>query len=319
MSWVCRLPSQRSSAASRWLTRPIGTRCHNAGRRPNSRFELAKPCGKVRHLNGPYLVGAMTMGAVASDKRPPTSVRTFQLQSERQKEILVHGTAMLQKRMTDAAQFTADRSRFVRPVSASPSPYLTTMAASYKPRPQADSQQHRLRKQVTSGLVNGAGGSLESAPIHVPIEPLEGGGALHATRYLGVRDPDGSRRMLEMDTTGGPVLTLRAPYERPMTAPAVPYVPSQPRSRNMDEEVNFEVGTMIAAAASPPLPRQPWTLGPPSAPIMEHMRKSFAGDFTSESPLGEPVMREYKIQSTIVHHAAAKAAWDAQMPPARMA
>lgn len=66
-----------------------------------------------------------------------------------------------------------------------------------------------------------------------------------------------------------------------MSAPAVPYVPSQPATRSMDEEANVARGVKLHAAPKPPLPRQKWATAAPTHPIMVHQRKSFAGDFTA--------------------------------------
>lgn len=278
---------------------------------PMSRYELPKPAAKVRYLNGPYVTGAMAEGS-GIDKRPVSSVSTFQMASDRQKELLVEGHNLLQRRMAENAKWTAERTRKSRPISASPTPYLTTLKASYKERPAADAQQQRVRKLISAPLAyTPAGERLSSAPIHKEVTPLAGGTALHATRYLGVQDPDGTRRLLDMDSTGGPLpIQVPPPRERPRTAPAIPFVASQPSTKTMDEEANVEESLRRDMSATP-LPRRPWPTAKPTHPLMLHQRKSFAGDFTSEAPLGEPITREYKILATKEQAAAAKAAWAA--------
>ena len=295
---------------------------------PHSQYARCPPAARARYLNVPYLVGAMAEGTMPTDKRATTSMAMSQLHSEREKELLVQGAAIFQRRMEEAAAWTAARAEEAGPITPSPSPYQTTHRASYAPRPIADSQQQRMRKSVTSSFsaaalagsltASGTVESMTGEPITVEAEPIPGGSALHATRFLGVRDPNGTRRFVEVDTTGGPVITLPLRNLRPQSAPAghrtAPmFVPSHPQTRAMDEDTNVRTGVKMDLAPKPPIPRQQWPTDAPTHPIMVHQRKSFAGDFTADFPLGESVMREYKIAATKVQAAAAKEAWAAQM------
>jgi len=274
---------------------------------PHAYYDLAKPSNKVRYLCVPYAYGTKGEGP---PKRPTSAAAMSQYSSEREKAILAQGAALLQQRANATAQAGVDRVRAImRPMSAGPAPYMTTTKASYAPRPAADSQQQRVRKHVSAGLASAAGGSLDGAPIHVEAAPLEGGSALHAQRYLGVGDADGTRRLLEIDTTGGPVLTLPPPYERSYTTSATAFVPSQPSTRNIDEDMNVIEGERLDPRQTP-LPRRPWPTGAPSHPIVRHQRRPFACDFTT---LGEPLQRDYKIASTKAQAAAAKDLWSAQV------
>jgi len=175
-------------------------------------FEKAKPATSVRYLQAPYLTGEMAEGA-GIDARPVSSVSTFSLSSERQAAILAGGQQRLGERMAETAVWTMNRSLRSSPILAVPDPYVTSTNASFQQRAPADSQQHRLRSFVTSAYVPAR--TLDSTPAYCAVPPLSGSQTLHATRFLGVRDSDGGRRLIEMDTTGAPVPT--APWKLPPT------------------------------------------------------------------------------------------------------
>lgn len=164
----------------------------------NKEFTKAKESASVRYLQAPYLVGDMAAGA-GLDARPTSSVSTFSLVSDKQAEILASGEQRLGERIANTTSWTMARSLRSKPITPSPEPYMTSTAASYKPRPPADSQQHRLRGFTTSQYVPAR--TLDSAPMGVSTPALATATALHATRYLGVRDSDGGRRLLEIITS----------------------------------------------------------------------------------------------------------------------
>lgn len=238
-------------------------------------FEKAKESAGVRYLQAPYLAGDMAAGA-GIDMRPVSSVGTFSLASNRQAEILADGEQRLAERMAQTAAWTAARSRASKPITSVPDPWLTSTNASYTQRPAADSQQHRLRGFITSPFVPTR--SLESAPARCPTAPLEGGNSLHATRYVGVRDSDGARRLIEVDTTGAPAAT--SPWKLP-TAPTPPaelpmpykFVASQPATTSESyaaSALNMEFDPSATTLPRRPLPaenrvtlrhRRPFSMG----------------------------------------------------------
>jgi len=214
--------------------RPMSADAPRPGLLENPMYEQAKPAAKARYMQAPYLVGAMAEGA-GIDKRPTTAISTYQLASKKHKDLLEDAAVGLAARSAQIQAWTHSRSLRSQPISPDPSPYLTSSMDAYRVRPVADAQQHRLRRYVTSGQASGD--SLESAPVHVEVPPLKGGTVQHATRFLGVRAPDGTRRLMEMDTTGGPA-PIRArhpcPYPLPDPAQSVPYISSQPISHEME-------------------------------------------------------------------------------------
>lgn len=235
-------------------------------------FDKAKESASVRYLQVPYLAGEMAAGA-GLDARPVSSVSTFSLSSDRQAQILASGEQLLGERMAQAASWTAARSLRSSAITPVPNPYLTTTNASFQQRPVADSQQHRLRSFTTSAYVPAR--SLESAPTYVPSPALVGSAKLHETRYLGVRDSDGSRRILEIDTTGAPPPSANlptAPAPPPEYPPSVPYVSSQPTSRNFDTIRSVMDGSAVDFTATP-LPRSPL---PDSQKVSVKHRRPFA-------------------------------------------
>ena len=105
--------------------------------------------------------------------------------------------------------------------------------------------------------------SLDSAPTRVPSAPLDGSSTLHATRYLGVRDSDGSRKLLEIDTTGAPAATApwrlpTAPFQAPPAPESLGFVPSHPSTHQMDTARHMSASAASIDPASVRLPRQPW-------------------------------------------------------------
>ena len=260
---------------------------HETRSKPNT-------AASVRYLQAPYLSGEMAMGA-GLDARPVSSVSTFSLQSEKQGAILYGGEQRMSERLAHAAHWTLSRSMRSKPLTADPAPYLTTTNASYQPRNPADSQQHRLRSFNTSALTKVPSRGLESSPTPCPTAPLDGGAAIHATRFLGVRDSDGGRRLIEVNTTGAPAAT--APWKlptEPLPAPelpsSVPYVSSHPASHTTDVAMaTMKFGNIDPAAT--PLPRYPW---PADAAVSVKHRRSFAGDYEQ----GKPKLAEYKIWET---------------------
>lgn len=221
-------------------------------------FEKPNESASVRYLQAPYLQGEMAVGA-GLDARPVSSVSTFSLASERQAEILAGAEQRLGDRMAHTSAWTYSRSLKSRPITAVPEPYQTSTNASFQQRPAADSQQHRLRGFTTSNFVPAR--SLNSAPMVVPTSALDGSTALHATRFVGVRDSDGGRRLIEVDTTGGPAATApwklpTMPTAPPEYPPSTPFVSSQPATRNDDTVRSVSSGEAFDLTAYP-LPRSP--------------------------------------------------------------
>lgn len=261
-------------------------------------YDRAKEAGTVRYLQAPYLTGEMAHGA-GIDHRPVSSVSTFSLASDRQAEILAGAEARLFDRSGQTAAWTANRSLRSAPITDVPDPYLTTTNQSYTLRPMADSQQHRLRGFKTSSFVLER--SLDSTPARCPTAPLEGGTALHSTRYLGVHDSDGSRKLIEVDTTGAPAATNAwklptEPMEPPPLPQPVPYVSSHPSTHTQDTARKVamsasELADPTATArhvASLREPRQPW---PAAAAITLKHRRPCAMD----TKYGVPIFNEHKI------------------------
>jgi len=278
--------------------RPSSTAIGSSAQKPYHMlpmFEKAKEAASVRYLQAPYLVGEMAAGA-GIDARPVSSVSTFSLASHKQADILAGSEARLFERMAQTTSFTASRSLRSAPVTAVPDPYLTSTNASFKPRPMADSQQHRLRGFTTSSYVPER--SLDSAPSRCPTAPLDGATTLHATRYLGVRDSDGSRRLIEVDTTGAPAATAAwklptAPSEPPPSPSRLPYVSSQPMTRSMDLAKDMaDAATLMtdtaALGATAREPRKPW---PAEAKVTVKHRRPCAMGYEH----GMPCWHEYKI------------------------
>jgi len=263
-------------------------------------FEKAKVAGNVRYLQAPYLVGEMAAGA-GIDARPVSSVSTFSLASERQAEILAGGEMRLGERLAQTAAFTHSRSLKSAPISPLDE-YLTTTNASYTSRPLCDSQQHRLRMKTTSSFVPAR--TLDSAPAYCATPALAGGGTMHATRFVGVRDSDGGRRLIELDTTGKPAATNpwkmpTDPTLPPEPPPSIKYVSSQPFSHHNDAERAFLYGDVDASSTS--LPRRPW---PAEQAVPQKYRRPFAMGFQD----GLRSYNEFKIQETKRQVAAEEAA-----------
>jgi hypothetical protein len=252
----------------------------------------ASVAGTVRYLQAPWLSGELAYGA-GIDSRPVSSVSTFSLASDRQADILAGGEARLGERLGSSAAWTGARSLRSAPIPSAPQPYLTTTNASFTHRPMADSQQQRLRASVTSSLVPAR--TLDSAPVRCPTAPLDGGAALHGTRFLGVRDSDGGRRLIEVDTTGRPAAISpwkvpAVPIEPP--APPTPgaFVSSQPATHLMDVHRTTAASAGFDPAATP-LPRSPW---PKDAMVSVKHRRPFAMGYEN----GKPAMHEHIIRQT---------------------
>ena len=257
----------------------------------HSAFEKPQPAASVRYLQAPYLSGEMAAGA-GIDARPVSSVSTFSLASERQAEILAGGEMRLGERMAHTTSWTMARSMRSAPIGGVPEPYLTSTNASFQQRAAADSQQHRLRGFTTSSFVPER--SLNSSPTHMPSSPLDGSTSLHATRYLGVRDSDGSRRLIEVDTTGAPAAT--APWKLPAKPPAPPELPqpkkfvsSQPTTHNVDTVRSFMNGEVDTSLT--PLPREPL---PAECRVTRKHRRPFAMGYRDSFRFHD----EYKIRET---------------------
>jgi len=214
--------------------RPVTADAIRPGLLKHPMYEQAKMAANVRYLQAPYLVGAMMDGA-GLDGRPTTSVSTYSLASAKHKSLLEDAAAGLAARSAQIQAFTHARSLQSQPISSVGDPYLTSSADAFRARPVADSQQHRLRSFVTASQASGD--SLESAPKHVEVQPLNGGTVLHATRYIGVRAPDGTRRLLDVDTTGG-AAPIRARHPSPYTLPLHPepgqFVATQPITNHQE-------------------------------------------------------------------------------------
>lgn len=261
-------------------------------------YDRPKEAGSVRYLQAPYLTGDMAAGA-GIDQRPVSSVSTFSLASNRQAEMLAGAEARLFDRTGQTAAWTANRSLRSAPITDVPDPYLTTTNASFQLRPMADSQQHRLRGFTTSAYVPER--SLDSAPARCPTAPLDGATSLHATRYLGVRDSDGSRKLIEVDTTGAPAPTNSwklptTPMEPPPLPPPLPFVSSHPSTHTQDMARN--IAASASELADPAVtsrhiatsrgPRLPW---PADAAISLKHRRPCAMD----TKYGTPIFNEHKI------------------------
>ena len=254
-------------------------------------FEKAKESASVRYLQAPYLAGAMGEGA-GLDARPVSSVSTFSLASDRQAEILASAEQRLGERAAQTASWTMSRSLKSQPITAVPDPYLTTTNKSFQPRPSADSQQHRLRGFTTSAFVPAR--SLNSTPMRVPTAPLDDSSALHGTRYVGVRDSDGGRRLIEVDTTGAPAATApwklpTMPSAPPEYPPSTPFVSSHPTTTN-DDTVRSVLSSDVEGALSP-LPRSPL---PPENVVSVKHRRPFAMGYSD----GFRTYNEYRILET---------------------
>lgn len=283
--------------------RPTSSSIGSAAQKPYHMlpaFEKPKEAASVRYLQAPYLVGDMAQGA-GIDARPVSSVSTFSLASERQAEILAGGEMRLGERLAQTAAFTHSRSLKSAPISPLDE-YLTTTNASYTSRPLCDSQQHRLRMKTTSSFVPAR--TLDSAPAYCATPALAGGGTMHATRFVGVRDSDGGRRLIELDTTGKPAATNpwkmpTDPTLPPEPPPSIKYVSSQPFSHHNDAERAFLYGDVDASSTS--LPRRPW---PAEQAVPQKYRRPFAMGFQD----GLRSYNEFKIQETKRQVAAEEAA-----------
>lgn len=232
-------------------------------------FEKAKPVPSVRYLQAPMLVGEMGRGS-GIDERPPSSVSTFSM-AEKQSALLRDGEQRLAQRMASTRAWTANRSTR-SDVSAVPDGYLTSTLASYQPRPAADMQQHRLRGFTTSSFVNCD--PLNSAPQRCPTAPLDGGSSLHSQRYIGLRDSDGSRRLLDTGATAPP-FALGTSDTAPLPPPPVArkFVSSQPTTRNTDTVRDMQAGEVDPKASA--IERKPW---PAEAGVTTKHRRPCAMD-----------------------------------------
>ena len=212
------------------------------GAKPAQGFHTTAPNAKpltaarVRYLQGPYLQGAMLDGA-GIDGRPTSAQAHFTYSSKRQKEILQQGESNLWGRAAEINAFVAARARQkVQPKPADA--YVTQTKAHYTTRPAHESQQHRLKAFNSSKLSTGFGvASLDSTPMSKSVRPLSGGTALQGTRFLGIRAPDGARKLVEVDDPGLPPPTAE-PYPFTGSTPALPlpskFVPSQPVGHSLE-------------------------------------------------------------------------------------
>ena len=219
-------------------------------------YDKAKQAGTVRYLQAPYLAGSMGDGA-GLDYRPTSSVSTTSLASNRQADLLREGESLLGNRLGQTASWTGARSLRSTPILQVPEPYLTTTASSYAMRPGADCQQHKLRSFITSPLVAGESRSLTSTPARCATAPLDGSTSLHNTRFLGVRDSDGGRLLIEVGATRAVAPSLPTkPTIPPPFLDAVKFVPSHPVTHNMaTADATLTEATTIDPIA---LPRYPW-------------------------------------------------------------
>lgn len=216
--------------------RPVSTQIGSFQPQPVHRypmFEKAKPVPSVRFLQAPFLMGEMSNGA-GIDSRPASSVGTFAM-VDKQRELLTTGDARLAERMHSVRGWTAARTTRTT-ISDVPDAYLTSTLASFQERPAADMQQHRLRGFTTSSFVGTTTADrLNSAATPCPTASLTGGSSLHSQRFLGLRDSDGTRRLLDTHVDGSP--SELAPTETaplPPPPPASSFVSSQPTTRNTD-------------------------------------------------------------------------------------
>jgi len=217
--------------------------------------DRAKQAATVRYLQAPYLAGSMGNGA-GLDCRPTSSVCTFSLASDRHADLLREGESLLASRLVQTATWTGARSLRSSPILRVPEAYLTSTTSSYAISAGANCQQHRLRSFITSPLVAGENRSLDSMPERCATAPLDGSTSLHSTRFLGVRDSDGGRRLIEVGTARAPFsLSAKSSTSRPSLR-AIKFVPSHPVTHNMATAD----ATMTEAAMIDPmaLPRAPW-------------------------------------------------------------
>ena len=137
-------------------------------------------------------------------------------------------------------------------------------------------------------------------PARCPTAPLEGGTALHSTRYLGVHDSDGSRKLIEVDTTArrrrptlGSCLPSRwsrhpaAARSLCLLAPVHAHAGHRPQVAMSASELADPTAT-ARHVASLREPRQPW---PAAAAITLKHRRPCAMD----TKYGVPIFNEHKI------------------------
>ena len=190
------MPSTVPSAHYRPSSADFGATIETDVHRHKGRFGVPPPSSKVRYLQAPYLSGSLKEGA-GLDYRPTTSVSTHTMSSERERDMLLAAHHALHDRMGQSMAWTAARAQRSQPISAIPDAYMTITNDSYRPRPAADAQQHRLNTILTSSLATS--NTLESEPRPVTAPALgAGSGALHSTRYLGIRASDGGRQLLDV-------------------------------------------------------------------------------------------------------------------------
>jgi len=215
-------------------------------------YDKAKQAATVRYLQAPYLAGSISKGA-GLDCRPTSSISTFSLASDRQADILREGESLLASRLVQTATWTGARSRRSTPILHMPETYLTSTTSSYAMSPGADCQQHRLRSFITSPLVAGMARSLDSMPARCSTAPIDGSASLHNTRFLGVRDSDGARRLIEVGKTRA-TPSFSAKPSIPPSVNVIKFVPSHPVAHNM-----ATADAMMTEAIDPmALPRAPW-------------------------------------------------------------
>ena len=216
-----------------------------------------KAMNHVRYLQAPYMPEFESF----SGKRPTSSTGTFQIFTDAEGELLDGANRRLGERTALSADWTAARATTAEltPVADH---FLTSTQQSFFLRPKADGQQHRLRGFTTSKHI--AGQPLNSTPQRCVPAPLAGGSSLHRTQFLGMRAPDGTRRLLEVTQPGqSPVGTDTPPQPAGTFTSGYPvqsqlFVSSQPKTTSNSAAEQMDASHVSSHSGMLAASRQPW-------------------------------------------------------------
>jgi len=216
-------------------------------------MQRAKDAQNVRYLQAPYLPNG---AEYFEGKRPTSSSTTHAIFSGAEAALMNGAEQRFAERMGATAAFAKSRAS-TGSLTPVPDEWLTSNRADYYLRPPADIQQHRLRGFTTSKHL--AGHPLHSTPQRCVTAPLLGSTVLHTQQYVGMRDPDGSRRLMEVAQAGAP-----PPPELPK--PAAPpghiefraYISSQPKTTSHSAQEDMDPSLINSFSGMLDDIRKPW-------------------------------------------------------------
>lgn len=214
-------------SASHYMTEngSYGSTAHRGGNTPLQAYHRATPNSRCRYLSVPLLHEAHPRGSFTTT-RPTSSQSAWnkpQGTAAAQLDEMAEAQYQLRCQTAPASWVPRSESRGRGPISGFQEPvsgFYDTSNQRFHTQPSpGDLKQQRLNSFITSPLSTGS--RLDSEPMRMALE--HPASPLNSTRFLNVRDPDGSGRIIDVAPLGSEEPPLPAPL------PPLPLL-RQPRS-----------------------------------------------------------------------------------------